>query len=200
MGNKAHQSDGRRAARKPHQSKGGDAPPKNRRPPRSKATAPRTAAQYQTLPEKSKATFERVLKTVSKMRAEKTSLKKAALEIGVRPETVKRWAGSALEKRNGRFSAKKSDQLLRVLKVPSADGTREIAVRGSKRASLLGEYWAALQRYLETGDASRLAEFRGKSVKAADGTEIPLLTDRAELNRMGSAGVLSFESLYSRGA
>jgi hypothetical protein len=134
------------------------------------------------------------------MRAEKMSFKKAALVSGINPETVKRWAGTALEKRNGRFVAKKSDQLLRVLKIPSPDGTREVAVRGSRRASLLGEYWAALQRYLESGDASRLEKFRGKSVKTADGTEIQLLTDRAELNRMGSAGVLSFESLYSRSA
>jgi hypothetical protein len=134
------------------------------------------------------------------MRAEKASLKKAALEVGIRPEIVKRWVASALEKRSGRFAAKKNDQLLRVLRIPSADGTREVAVRGSKRASLLGEYWAALQRYLETGDGSRLEKFRGKSVKTADGTEIQLLTDRAELNRMGSAGVLSFESLYSRSA
>jgi hypothetical protein len=144
--------------------------------------------------------MERALKVVAKMRAEKSSLKKAALEIGVKPETVKRWAGSALEKRNGRFAAKNSDQLLRVLKIPSADGTRDIAVRGSKGASSLGEYWAALQHFLETGDDSRLAKFRGKSIKAADGAEIPLLTDRPTLNRMGSAGVLSFESLYSRSA
>ena len=54
--------------------------------------------------------------------------------------------------------------------------------------------------YLETGDASRLNKFRGKSIKDADGAQIPFLTDRAELNRLGSAGVLAFESLYARSA
>jgi hypothetical protein len=119
----------------------------------------------------------------------------------VSPKTVKRWAGSALEKSsNGRYAPKRSDRLLRVLKVPDRQGTREVTVRGSRQASFLGKYWAALQRYLETGDASRLEKFKGKSITDANGAVIPLLTDRVELNRSASAGVLSFESLYSRSA
>ena len=79
-------------------------------------------------------------------------------------------------------------------------GASEIVVRGRHIAGQLGRYWSALQRYLQTGDASRLEKFQGKSIRAADGTQIHLLTDRRELNRLGSAGVLSFESLYSRSA
>jgi hypothetical protein len=165
-----------------------------------KNSTPRTTAQYDALPEKSKDALERTLKVISKMRTEKTSLKKAALEIGVKPETVKRWAGSALEKRNGRFSAKKTDNLLRVLKVLDAKGPRELFVRGSRRASLLGEYWNAVNFYIERGDASGLQKFTGKTVKDAHGVETPLITDRAELNRIASAGIVSFESLYSRSA
>lgn len=142
--------------------------------------------------------MDRVLKVIARMRSEKVSLKRAALEAGTKPDTVKRWAGSALEKRNGRFAPKKSDRLLRVLRVPTPDGMRDIAVVGFRQASMLGEYWAAVQKYLETGNAVLLQRFQGKFIKDADGNEIPLLTDRAELNRIGSAGVLSFESLYSR--
>jgi hypothetical protein len=166
-----------------------------------KRIAPRTAAQYRALPEKSKDVLDRSLNVISRMRAEKLSLKKAALEAGIKPETVKRWAGSALTKRaNGRYAPKKSDHLLRVLKIPSADGTRDVPVRGSRRATLLAEYWNAAHHYLESGDASRLEKFKGKRIKTADGAEIPLPTDRTELNRLGSAGVLSFESIYSRSA
>jgi hypothetical protein len=71
-------------------------------------------------------------------------------------------------------------------------------VRGSRQATQLAEYWNAVHRYLETGDASRLEKFRDKSIKDADGVQILLPTDRTELNRLGSAGVLSFESLYAR--
>ena len=166
---------------------------------RQRAKIPRTVAQYHAMPEKSKDTMERVVKALSKLRSEKASLKKASLEAGVSPKTVKRWAGSALEKgSSGRYTPKRSDQLLRILKVPDAKGTREIAVRGSRQATLLAEYWNAVHKFLASGDTSDLRKFRGKSVKDADGREIPLLSDRAELNRLGNASVISFESLYVR--
>jgi hypothetical protein len=62
----------------------------------------------------------------------------------------------------------------------------------------LAEFWSAVHRFLQTGDTSRLKKFEGKSIKDANGTEIPLPTDRKVFNRLASAGVLSFESLYAR--
>jgi hypothetical protein len=172
------------------------------RPSRSQShVAPRTATQYDSKPERFKNLWERVVGVISKMRSEKTSLQKASREAGISPHTVVRWGGTALQKRsNGRYSAKSNDRLLRVLMVPTPEGKREIAVRGSRQATLLAEYWNAVHRYLETGDASRLAKFKGKYIKDASGAQVLLPTDRAELNRLGSAGVLSFESLYSRSA
>jgi hypothetical protein len=158
-------------------------------------------AQYDAKPEKFKRIWDRVVSVISKLRNEKTSLQKAAKEQGVSPRTVKRLAGSALQKRtNGKWAAKKSDALLRLLTVPTPEGTREIGVRGSRLATQLAEYWNAVQHYLATGDASRLEKFRGKSIKTADGINITLITERRELNRLGSAGVLSFENLYSKSA
>jgi hypothetical protein len=166
-----------------------------------KTRAPRTAAQYNAKPEKFKDMWDRVVTVVSKMRSESASLQKAAQESGVSPSTVKRWAGSALQKRtNGKWVAKKSDALLRVLMIPMPDGTHEVAVRNSRQATQLAEYWNAVHRYLKTGDESRLKKFLGKSIKDANGAQILLPTDRAVLNRLGSAGVLSFESLYARSA
>jgi hypothetical protein len=48
------------------------------------------------------------------------------------------------------------------------------------------------------GDYAALSEFKGKSIRDLAGIKIPLVTDREELARLGSAGVLSFESLYAR--
>ncbi len=73
-----------------------------------------------------------------------------------------------------------------------------MAVRNSQQATLLGKYWAAVQNYLATGEASGIERFQGRSITDAGGSKIPLVTDPQELNRLGSAGVLSFESLYSR--
>jgi hypothetical protein len=172
-----------------------------RRSPKSDQKAPRTTAQYHAMPEKSKDTLERVLRAIAKMRSGNISLTKASLEAHVSPKTVRRWASSVLQKRpNGKWVPKKTDRLLRVMQVPSPDGVREVAIRGSRAASQLGQYWSALQKFLQTGDASRLETFRGRSIRTADGIEIPLLVDRRELNRLASAGLFSFESLYRRSA
>jgi hypothetical protein len=160
---------------------------------------PRTAAQYNVKPEKFKDTWARVISVIFKLRNEKTSLTKAAQERGISPRTVKRWARSALQKRaNGKWSPTKSDRLLREMKIPTSEGKRDILVRGSRQATLLAEYWNAVDKYLSIGDASKLVSFEGKFFKDANGVQIPFLTDRAVLDRMGSAGVLSFESLYVR--
>lgn len=161
--------------------------------------APRTAAQYNAKPETFKQMYDRVVSAVSSMRSRNVSLQKAATEAGVSPRSVKRWAGSMLQKRaNGKWVAKRSDTLLRSLKIPTPEGPREIAVRGSKLAAQIAEYWNAVHRYLQTGDESQLKKFRGKSFKDANGEQIVFPTERSVLNRLGSAGVLSFESLYSR--
>jgi hypothetical protein len=87
-----------------------------------------------------------------------------------------------------------------VLVLPAPNGLIEIAVLDSKEASLIGRYWAAVHKYLETGDASALQRIRRKTITDADGKRIRLIKDLAELDRLGSAGVLSFESLYAKAA
>lgn len=164
-----------------------------------RGTPPRTTAQYDAKSEKFKDTWDRVVAVVSKLRSEKTSLQQAAKEQGISPRTVKRWAGSALQKQeSGKWTARKSDTLLRVLTIPTAGGPREIGVRGSRQATQLANYWNVVRRYLETGDQKQLAKFRGKFIKDADGVQIVFITELKELKRLSSAGVLTFESIYAR--
>jgi hypothetical protein len=94
--------------------------------------------------------------------------------------------------------AKASDRLLRVLVVPTREGLREIAVRDSRQATQIAKYENAIQRYLQTGDDLALRKFRRKYIIDANRKRIPFLTDLRELDRLGSAGVLSFESLYAK--
>jgi hypothetical protein len=172
----------------------------NKRTTRKRPVAPRTAEQYFAQPEKWQGIWNRIVAAVSKMRGEKVSLEKASRESGVSPRTVKRWAGSALQKRtSGKWAPKKNDNLLRVLIVPTPKGKREIGVRGFRQASLLGSYWSSVHTYIATGDDSGLKKFRGKKLRDASGEEILLITDLPELNRLGREGsALSFESMYSR--
>ena len=151
-----------------------------------KQTAPRTEAQYFAKPEKFKETWDRVLSVISKMRNDKVSLTQASRDAGISPRTVIRRGKTALQKRsNGKYAAKKSDNLLRMVMIPTPEGTHEIAVRGSKQVSLLAEYWNALHRYLQTGDASQLKTFQGKHIKDANGMDVPFTTDQAVLNLRG---------------
>jgi hypothetical protein len=132
------------------------------------------------------------------MRTESVSLQKASKEFGIDPRVVLKLGRSAVRKRkNGKYIARKTDRLLRILSMLTREGRHEIAVRDSRQASLLGRYWAAVQRYLQTGDDSALREFQGKKVTDASRKRHPLITDLNQLNTLGSAGVLSFESLYA---
>ena len=162
---------------------------------------PKTAEQFFAKSEQFQDRWNAIAHIISKMRADKLSLRQASREFGLDPRTVVRLGGSALRKSaNGRYTARRSDRLLRVLAIPTARGMGEIAIRGSREASRLGQYSSALKRYLQTGDASALLKFQNQSIKAADGTLVPLITDLPLLRRLGGAGVVSFESLYGRTA
>jgi hypothetical protein len=128
------------------------------------------------------------------------SLRKASKEFGLAASTVVELGRPALRKKNGRYVATKTDRLLRVVSVLKAKGRMEIATRDSRQASLIGSHWAAVQRYLQTGDDSALLKFKKTKVIDASSKRHVLLTNLGELNRQASAGVLSFESMYAGGS
>ena len=128
---------------------------------KARSAPPRTEAQYSAKPEKFKDTWERVLSAISKMRRDKVSLSQAARDAGTSPRTVTKWGKSALRKqKSGKYAAKASDRLLRIVMIPTPEGMREIAVRESKQVRLLAEYWNALHKYIDTGDSVQLRVFR----------------------------------------
>jgi hypothetical protein len=125
------------------------------------------------------------------------SLQRASKEVGLDPDVVLQLGRAALRKgRNGRYVARRTDRLLRIVSDLTPKGRREVATRDSRQASLLGKFWAAVQRYLQTGDDSALREFQGKKFTDASGKRHTFLTNLDQLDALGSAGVLSFESLY----
>jgi hypothetical protein len=159
---------------------------------------PTTARQYFSRSRQFQDAWDSVGQVISKMRVGRISLRRASKEIGVDPSKVIELGRSALRKqKNGKYAARKEDQLLRILSILTPEGRREIAVRGSHQASILGRYWAGVQRYLQTGDDVALRKFQGKKITDASGKRHPLITNLNLLNSLGSAGVLSFESLYA---
>jgi hypothetical protein len=161
---------------------------------------PRTLEEFFAMPERDQEFWGNVGQVITEVRAG-ASLRQASHKFDLDQRRVSQAARPALRKlRNGRWVAKSNDRLLRVLVIPTRKGLREIGVDDFRQASLIGRYWTAVERYRDTGDASALREFRGKYVIDANGRRFRLLTDLQALDRLGSAGVLSFESLYARAA
>jgi hypothetical protein len=177
----------------------GDAKGRSRKTP--KTVVPKTVKEFFVLSDGQQDTYKRVTHVITKMRNSGLSLQRAAREYAIAPRVVVRLGKSALHKgKNGRYQAKAKDRLLRVLAIPGKRGTREAAFRDSHQASVLAEYWDAVEKYAKTGDASAIKKFRGKHVVDANGKRIRLLTNLKELDRLASAGNFSFESLYAEAA
>ena len=186
---------------KRHRTRRAALPRRARRIPRkpTRARVPRTAQELLSKSSKQQDTWARVTHVVAKVRRDGVSLAQALRGSGVSRQTVLRLAGASLRRLpNGRYVARTRDRLLRIVRIPVPDGMLDVALRDSKQASLVAKYWNAVHTYLATGDASALEGFAGVLITDADGQQFPLLTDRATLDRLGGAGVLSFESIYAR--
>jgi hypothetical protein len=141
-----------------------------------------------------------VAHVVTRMR-DGASLTSAAAEYGIDRRTVQKYARPILYKtKGGHYRVRARDNLIRELKVPVYGGYDVYAVRGSGRATLLSNRLHAQRYFLETGDDSEINELRDTVVQDIHGREVPFLTDLDELERLGAAGALSFESMYAHSA
>jgi hypothetical protein len=142
------------------------------------------------LQKRSQVSRERAIAALSAIRRGAT-LSRAAQENGVSPRTVRRYVGTELvqDRTGGRVRATKSDRLVRYLVIPSPNGPREIAVRGSKTASEFAKYKAAVNQLLR-GDRNAMAEWHGKKIAG-----IELITASSTLKSLADKGLLPY-SLY----
>jgi hypothetical protein len=142
-------------------------------------------------------TRNRALDAIRRMRNDQLSLARAARVAGTTAATVKKYAQSALRRTEiGRYVARPSDRLTRHLQFLTPKGKVAISVRGSRDASRVASYWAAVDRFLSTGDASRLEPFVGRQLRSGNRTYL-FITDEALLEQLGDAGEPDFENLYA---
>ncbi len=156
----------------------------------------RTASHLAKLRPSERVARERALEAVSLMRRQGLSLSRASREAHTTPGCVRRYADSALYKnQQGRFAPRKSDRLYRQMRVLTPQGEIMLDTHDSRTVSTIGEYWAAVKRYLETGDTKPLRKFRNRSVRAGK-KAYRFETRREVLHRLARRGELSFESIY----
>jgi hypothetical protein len=151
---------------------------------------------YQTASLAGNERYERALQVVGRMRHGQ-SLTTAAKDLAISPDTVRRYAGSALERDSrGRWSAKASDRLYRSMRFLDRRGLTTVQPASSREASKLSAYWSAVDHFITTGDDRPLRKFRRMRLRTRQKTSLRFVTDPDELERLGFAGQLSYEDLY----
>jgi hypothetical protein len=136
---------------------------------------------------------QRSLAVLRGMRTNGDSLAAASKEQNIDPRTVRKYVGNEMKQSsNGKYEAKKTDRLTRKMIAPSSYGMESITVRGSKQASELGKYLAAVGDYLRTGNSKGVQKFKGKKI----GNQ-KLITDLATLRTLAQAGALQLEDIYA---
>jgi transposase-like protein len=155
--------------------------PKRGQPPLGKvARAPPSRVSLAYLSPREQLARRSALEVVSESRRGKGSLSKLARARGIAPKTVRRASG-AFRKRGGRWVVTKTDRVERWLQTYEKGFRTEVMVRDSRTATLLSRYANALGRYRETGDASGLKAFEGKTYLDAAGRTHTFETDSAAL-------------------
>jgi hypothetical protein len=110
---------------------------------------------------------------------------------GVTVDAVRWWTVGAVRKGKGGYTVTKGDRLFRPMFVYSAGRAEPVDVRGDKVSSDIGRYHAAIKHFVDSGDSSRLAKFRGRSVGGLE-----LETDLDVIDELARQGSFTFESIY----
>lgn len=134
-------------------------------------------------------TYERALHVLARMRRTGASLTAASQEEHIDSRTVRKYLKTEMRSRG---TPTKSDRRKRDMLVPTSLGNAPVTLRGSKQASELGKYMAAVGKYLRTGDVKGLARFEGKSIGGH-----ALITDPDLLSSLAQAGALSLDEIYA---
>jgi hypothetical protein len=143
------------------------------------------------LPPLARETRQAALDVLAEARRTGGDISAIAEREGITVDAVRWWTVGAVRKGNGGFSVTGGDRLFRPMFVYSAGKAEPVDVRGDKVASEIGRYHSAIQHYLRTGDSSRLAKFRGKSVGGLE-----LETDLDFIDELARRGSFTFESIY----
>jgi hypothetical protein len=135
--------------------------------------------------------YEGTLEVLARLRGDpELTLTRAARETGIDPRTVRRYAGDAVERRAGRLVATPADRLFRPMFIYSAGRRVDVDVRGSRQASVVGRYHAAIHATLR-GDPRKLRQFAGRKVAGFE-----LEADLDVIEELARRGALDVETIY----
>jgi hypothetical protein len=143
------------------------------------------------LPAAAKERRREAINVLAVMRREGTTLGETAKPVGIEPHVVEYYAREGLTGSGAGARARPADRLYRPMHAISGGQVVPVDVRGSRVASLVGEYWNTVRAYLDTGDEEALRRFRGMNVGGFE-----LETDPDVLDEMARRGMFEFDSIY----
>jgi hypothetical protein len=130
------------------------------------------------------------------MRREGLSASRAVEVEGTTISNLERYAGSALRKVGKDYLAKPIDDLVRPMLWLDSSGVWPIEIHGSKAASLIGQFWNAVDAVLK-GDRNALKRFEERTLP---GTKLRFLTDLRVIRHLQDAGQLeNIKEIYWHG-
>jgi hypothetical protein len=142
--------------------------------------------------------YARALDAIAlKRRHPEISLTKAARRSNTTLNTIRKYAGSALEARSGRLDVTGADRLKRLMRVLTPTGEIAVMTTSSRTASRISRHNNAVREFYGTGDLTALKAFEGKVVRSG-GKRYEFATDPQNLNRLGRAAAVHFSDIYAR--
>lgn len=158
--------------------------------------ATRAAPAWKTAELAGSPKYDKALKVLGRVR-DGESLTKASKAYGISPDTVRRYAGSAMERdARGRWTAKPTDRLYRRMQFLVSGKRVTVEPANSREAAKIGRYWNAVDHFLATGDDRPLRKFRRMTLQTRQKTKLQFVTDLDTLEQLGLAGETSFEDMY----
>jgi hypothetical protein len=165
----------------------------------------RGSGQYERLNRRERRALDGARQVIAYDRERGIGIYRAIRELrskGVRTSigSVRRYFGNAVTNDwRGRLSATERDPNLRVMRILTTEGMREIYVRGSQTASVIGAYESAV-RSARLGDETALERWRSshgaRTFKGADGGVYAAETDPDVIAERDERGELEFEDIY----
>ncbi|MDH5431654.1 MAG: hypothetical protein OEW78_07215 [Nitrosopumilus sp.] len=141
---------------------------------------PRWKRNLDSLPPRQIIAYENSLEVIRQMRRGKT-ITSATKSVGTTIPTVKKYAGTALQKKSNRITVKKNDNLLRKMRMYENGKEVWVQVKGIRQAKLIGQYHSSIEKRMEQGQEDALDAFKGITVTDVKGQKHILETDITKL-------------------
>ena len=139
---------------------------------------------WRKLSPRQKLLREKSLAVISELRNTKTkTLPQAANDNDITVKNVIKHT-NGFKKTNGKLVVKRWDRIKRLMRINTGGKEKSVEIGDSRTASVVGRYHNAVKQFLNTGNKTKLSNFRNKKVKDSKGKLHRLETNPDEIIRI----------------